>query len=393
MAESIRILVQRAVDSAVIAGAVTLVADADGILDAQGFGVCDAATGSPMPVDALFWVASMSKPVTGTAAMLLVDEGLLDLDKPIATYLPEWTDQMMIAQGKDLPAGTTVLVKPPRLPTIRDALSHTAGLPMGARPELMRSPHHSSAITIDRFSLAHAASVYALTPLATPPGSTYSYSNIGINAVGRVIEVVTGQDFAVFVHKRLLQPLGMKDTTFWPSMEQIGRLSKCYTARREGEERQRQVPLPQLTPPYGSRRRGPSPAGGYFSTAADYARFGRMLLREGELDGTRYLSKSSVRELSRSQTGELGVQYGLGFQCGASGTASGSAVSPGHGASGFGHGGAVGTELWVDPAAGKVTVFMVHQDGGFGAEGAQLRPSFKALGVALTRTGLAAASL
>jgi CubicO group peptidase (beta-lactamase class C family) len=284
----IRRLVQSAVDDRLIAGAVALVADAEGVLNAQCFGTADAARGRAMQPDAMFWVASMSKPVTGAAAMLLVDEGLLDLDAPIATYLEEFTDQLMVAADEDdsddSPGSTrTVLVAPPRPPTVRDALSHTAGLPFGAKPEVLASPHHTSVITVDRFSLAHAASVYALTPLMTPPGSAYAYSNAGINTVGRIIEVLSGQSFAAFVDARLLQPLGMKDTTFWPSMEQISRLSKCYAPRREGEAEQPEVPIPQLTPPYGSRERGPSPAGGYFSTAADYSRFGRMLLRGGEL--------------------------------------------------------------------------------------------------------------
>ena len=310
-------------------------------------GLRNVAADDPMHENTLFWAASgLSKPLTAAAAMMLVDEGSLQLDAPLSEYLPELVGQ---------PLGSA---------TPRQALSHTAGLPFASAAELacgggarrfigskFASYRDSGDDCVyDEIGLSDAIRGYAREPLMSEPGERFLYSNAGINLVGRIIEVISGIDFADFVDARLLRPLGMRDTTLWPSAEQLRRLATSY-ANDGGRGPLGPVAFPQLTAPYSDRRRAASPAGGYFSTAADCARFGRMMLRGGELDGRRYLSADAVAQMTACATGA--ASYGLGW----------SVVADDDG--GFGHGGAMGSKLYVHPRAGRVAVLMVHQDGGF----------------------------
>lgn len=338
------------VDSHTLAGAVTLVANKEKVLAIDTVGYSDVAAGVPMKADCLFWIASMSKPMTATALMMLVDEGKVNVDDPVEKYLPEFKGQMLLAeQDKD----HVTLKKPSRAILVRDVLSHTSGMPFMSRVE------HK----IDSWSLKEAAVSYALTPLNTEPGAKYAYSNAGINIAGRIIEVVSGMPYEDFMDKRLLKPLGMKDTTFWPSESKLKHLAKSYkpnTAKDGFEE----IDVGQLTYPLTDRKRGPSPAGGYFSTAKDVGIFGRMLLNGGELDGKRYISEASLKVMTSKQTGALENGYGFGFS-----------VDKGSGA--FGHGGAYATDLWVDPAKGLVYVYMVQAAGYPNKDGGKINPTFR----------------
>jgi CubicO group peptidase (beta-lactamase class C family) len=176
---SITAALQPFVDSHSLARAVTLVSSKDKVLTVDVVGFADIAAKKPMTPDSLFWIASMSKPITGTAVMILVDEGKVSIDDPVEKYLPEFAGQMVnIAQSGDL----VILKKPARPITIKDVLSHTSGLPHLSRAEKQ----------IDMLTLKEAGISYALTPLMFEPGSKYQYSNAGINTAGRVIEVVSG---------------------------------------------------------------------------------------------------------------------------------------------------------------------------------------------------------
>jgi CubicO group peptidase (beta-lactamase class C family) len=201
-----------------------------------------------------------------------------------------------------------------------------------------------------------------MTPLQSEPGSKYQYSNAGINTAGRIIEVVSGMAYEDFLDKRLLGPLGMKDTTFWPSEEQLGRLAKSYrpnAAKTSLEE----TTITQLKYPLSDRRRQPMPAGGLFSTAADVGRFCRMMLNGGALDGKRYLSEAAVAQMTSKQTGEaIKEGYGLGWSTGGGG---------------YGHGGAYATNMTIDAKRRLITVFLV-QHAGFPGDGAKSQAAFRA---------------
>jgi CubicO group peptidase (beta-lactamase class C family) len=337
------------VDGRTLAGAVTLVADRDEVLSLEAVGFADVAAGKPMRTDALFWIASQSKPITATALMMLVDEGKVRLDDPVEKYLPEFKGQWLAAEQDE----DHVLLRKPGHPiTVREILSHTAGLPFKSA---MEQP------TLDLLPLRDAVRSYAMTPLQSEPGSKYQYSNAGINTAGRIIEVAGGMPYEEFLERRLFGPLGMKDTTFRPDEAQLARLAKSYRpdAEKTGLE---ETTVTQLKYPLDDRTRQPMPAGGLFSTAGDLGRFCRMILNGGVSEGRRYLSEAAVTEMTRRQTGEsLKESYGLGWSTGG-GT--------------FGHGGAYATNMTIDPRRGLITVFLV-QHAGFPGDGGKSQAAFR----------------
>jgi len=346
---SIAAALQPYVDSHVMAGAVTLVATKDKVLDVEAVGYADLAAKKPMTKDDIFWIASMTKPMTAAAFMMLVDEGKVNMDDPVEKYLPEFKGQMYIAE-KD--ADHVLLKKPTHPITLRNLLSHTSGL---SPTSTMETP------TLDLLPLDVAVRSHAAAPLKYDPSTSYEYSNAGINTAGRVIEVVTKMSYEKFLEERLFKPLGMKDTTFWPGNEQLKRLVKSYKAGKSGLE---EINISQLYYPLNDRiHRYPMPAGGLFSTAADVAKFGQMLLNGGVYKGKRYLSEAAVGEMTRKQTGDankVNYGYGLGLEGGA-----------------FGHGGAYKTNLNINPQLGLVTVFMVQQGSDWPTkEGDKIQPTF-----------------
>jgi CubicO group peptidase (beta-lactamase class C family) len=345
------------VDRHALAGAVTLVADKDKILSVETVGFADVAASKPMGADSVFWIASQSKPMTATALMMLVDEGKVRLDDPVEKYLPEFKGQWLAVERDN----KHVLLKRPEHPiTVREILSHTSGMPFKSA---MEEP------TLDLLPLREAVRSHAMTPLEFEPGSKYQYSNAGINTAGRIIEVASGNDYAEFMQKRLFEPLGMKDTTFWPSSEQLARLAKSYrpnAAKTDLEE----TTVTQLRYPLDDHKRQPMPAGGLFSTARDVGRFCQMILGHGVFEGKRYLSEASVEQMTTKQTGKhLKDGYGLGWSTGGGR---------------FGHGGAYSTNMTIDPARGLITVFMV-QHAGFPRDGNRSQAAFEQ--AALARFG------
>jgi CubicO group peptidase (beta-lactamase class C family) len=324
------------VDNHTLAGAVTLVADRDKVLSLEAVGYSDIAADRPMKTDAVFWIASMSKPITAAALMMLVDDGKVKLDDPVEKYLPEFKGQWVAISHDD---DYLLLRKPKRPMTVRQILSHTSGLPFKSA---MEEP------TLDVLPLRDAVRSYALTPLQSEPGSKWAYSNAGINTAGRIIEVVSGVSYEEFLDKRLFGPLGMKDTTFWPSDEQLARLAKSYKPNKDGTGLEETTIWALKYPLNDRKQRYPMPGGGLFATADDVGRFCRMVLNGGTLDGKRVLSESAVKEMTTKQTGEaLKDNYGLGWGTGAR-------VS---------HGGAYATNMMIDPKQGLVYVFMVQHNG------------------------------
>lgn len=346
---SVSAALQSFVESGSLAGAVTVVANKDTVLSLETVGFMDVGAKQAMKADSLFWIASMSKPITGTALMLLVDEGKLKLDDPIEKYLPEFKG-MWVAVEKD--ADHVLLKHPSRLVTIRDVMSHTSGMPFKSE---MEQP------TLDGLSLRDAVRSYAITPLQSEPGTKYQYSNAGINTGARIIEVVSGMNYEDFMDQRLFKPLGMKDTTFWPNEEQVSRLAKPYKPSAD-KTKLEETTISQLTYPLSERHnRYPMPAGGLFSTGADVATFCRMLLNGGELNGKRYLSEEALKTMTSKQTGDA-VKDGYGIGWSTNGMT-------------FGHGGALATNMTIDPQRGLITVFLV-QHAGFPGDGNKSQGAF-----------------
>ena len=300
------------VDKHQLAGAVVLVADKDKVLDTEAVGYANVAAKKPMRTDCLFWIASQSKPITAAALMMLVDEGKVKLDDPVEKYLPEFRGQMLVANRDN----EHVLLRKPKHPiTVRNVLSHTSGLPFKSPIETPR---------LDLLPLEYRVRSYAMVPLDFEPDTRNAYANAGINTAGRIIEVVSGMPYEKFLDQRLFQPLGMKDTTFWPSGERLQRLAKAHRPGKNGLE---ECQIDQLTYPLDDPKRQPMPAGGLFSTAADVSLFYRMLANNGALAGRRFLSEQAVRDMTTPQPGN--PNYGLGM-----------GVNPEQ----FGHGGAYATD-------------------------------------------------
>lgn len=331
--KSVSEAVKPLVDSKALPGAVMLVASKDKVLCVEAIGYADVGAGRPMLVDAIFWIASMSKPITAAALMILVDEGKVKLDDPVEKYLPEFKNLRVAEKGKDLQKANHPI-------TVREVLSHTSGLGFRSKAE---QP------TIDVLPLKDAVLSYPKEPLEYQPGTNYKYSNQGINVAGRIVEVVSGMPFEEFLQKRMFGPLGMKDTTFTPSAAQLKRLATSYKANKD-KNAWETTTVTALKYPLDGPGRYPCPGGGLFSTAKDCGAFCQMLLNGGTYNGKRILSESAVKELAKRQTGsDLKTSYGLGFAVGGDT---------------FGHGGAYATNMQIDTKRGLVTVWMVQQTGG-----------------------------
>jgi CubicO group peptidase (beta-lactamase class C family) len=344
-----------------ISGAVTLVGHRGRIVAHEAVGVSDLKTGRAMKKDDLFWIASMTKPIVGAAVLMLQDEGRLSVIDPVEKHLPEFKGQWMIESRSST---NMSLVRAPRAITIRDLLTHTSGLNEAPSPR----PHAT---------LAELVMAYSQLPLKFPPGSKWEYCNSGINTLGRIVEVVSGEPFAEFLQKRFFDPLDMDDTTFWPTARQVKRVAKSYEPNANGE-------LVEVTPFFvrgelTDRRRTPLPAGGLYSTAEDVAKFYFMMLNRGEAGGRRYLSHAAVEELTRTQTGELrtgftdGMSFGYGFAVVKEPRGVTRLLTPGT----FGHGGAYGTQVWADPKRDLVMVLMLQRSKLPNADASPMRDVFQ----------------
>jgi CubicO group peptidase (beta-lactamase class C family) len=348
-AKDLASVVQPFVDRHELAGAVLLVASKDKVLDLETVGFADVKAHKAMRPDDLFWIASQSKPMTATALMMLVDEGKINVEDPVEKYLPEFKGQMLAVERD---AQHVVLRKPAHPIKVREILSHTSGLPF-------KSPMEEP--TLDQLRLRDAVRSYTLVSLEFEPGTRYQYSNAGINTAGRIVEVVSGVPYEQFMEQRLFKPLGMKDTTFWPSASQLKRLAGSYKPNDE-KTGLVETSVTQLQYPLDDRRRQPMPAGGLFSTARDVSLFCRMVLNGGTLNGKRYLSESAVEQMTSKQTGEA-VKDGYGFGWSTTGST-------------FGHGGAYATNMEIDKSRGLITVWMV-QHAGFPGNGGQALAAFR----------------
>ena len=343
-----------------IAGAVTAVVTLDRTLHLESTGHADLASNRLMTPDTLFWIASMTKPVTGVAIMMLQDDGKLKLSDPVANYIPEFA-------GLKSPSG-----QPANL-TIIQILTHTSGLGEASGPAAQSAS-----------TLADLVPVWLAAKMQFEPGTQWKYCQSGINLAGRIVEVVSGLSFNAFLQQRLFDPLGMTDTTFYPTKAQRARLATAYAKNKDAGL----VPVPPRAG-FGAPEHPPQGNGGLFSTPQDYARFCQLLLGQGTVGSQRLLSPAAVKSLASIHTGEIptgffqteqwgkrGANYGWGV-----GTCILRTPHPGHGEmlspGSYGHGGAWGTQAWIDPVKGVAYLLFVQRSNFPNSDGSDVRLGFQ----------------
>ena len=338
-----------------VAGVVTLVVDRGQALDLQAIGQADVAGGTPMRPDTIFWIASMTKPVTGVAVMMLQDEGKLSVEDPVGKYVPE-LKELKTRDGKLANV------------TLRHLLTHTSGMGEANSDQSRKAE-----------KLVDLIPVYAAQPVKFEPGSRWEYCQSGINTLGRIVEVVSGKPFEVFLQERLFGPLGMKDTTFYLSDAQVSRLARSYERTGDGQLKEKPIFILDGHSPR-SRTRYPAANGGLFSTAPDYGRFCQMLLNQGSLEGAQYLKPETWKQMASLQTPEsikTGFTEGNGWGFGVCVVRKPQGVtamlSPGT----FGHGGAYGTQAWIDPVKGVAYVLMTQRSNFPNSDASDLRRAFQ----------------
>ena len=365
----IRERMQGFVDQKIISGAVTCVGSKEGVAHLEAVGLQKIETKQPMPKDALFRIASMTKPITAIGIMILQEEGKLSVDDPVEKHLPEFRGQRIVAARE---GETVTLKKPSRVITLRDLLTHTSGLP-GGFPVGLADLYQTRNRT-----LAEAVLVSSQQPLDFEPGSKWAYCNAGIDTLGRVIEVTSGQSFEEFLNTRVFRPLGMNDTACFPTEQQTPRIADLYDSKN-GELIAANRPI--VGPATGAKH--PIPAGGLYSTAADLAKLYQAMLNAGRLSSTRILSPESVLTMTKVQTGDLpcgfvpGMGFGYGWAVVKEPQGITATVSPGT----FGHGGAFGTQAWIDPQQDLFVILLIQRVGLPNADGSDLRRELQQIAV------------
>jgi CubicO group peptidase (beta-lactamase class C family) len=341
------------VEEGKIPGAVTLVARCGKVVHLGTAGLADIEANVPTTTNTLFAIASMTKPIAATAVMILQDEGRLSVDDPVAGHIPSFND-VSLEGGK-----------PERPLTIRLLLTHTSGL--------TGSQHCAD-------SLEKTVEKLAEQKLSFEPGTRWQYSP-GMNVCGRIVEVVANQPLDAFLTERIFEPLGMRGTTFLPTVKQRKRLATIYRPGAKKGSLKRDKHWFEDYPV--DVKAVPSPSGGLFSTAADMATFYQMILNGGELNGKRIVSKRAVRQMLTVQTGNLatgftpGNGWGLGWCVVRKPQGVTDMLSPGS----FGHGGAFGTQGWVDPQKQMIFVLMIARKRFGNSDASTIRRDFQQLAV------------
>lgn len=357
---------QGLVDQGVTAGYVTLAARHGRVAHVSAIGKKDIASGQPMAADTMFRIFSMTKPVTAVAMMILHDQGLWSPDDPIEKHLPAFAGAKVFGgMGED---GKPVLIAADHPPTLRELLTHTAGLTYGREPMDGLEKLYEAADVWRSADLAEMAAKLGRLPLAYQPGTRWIYS-LAMDVQGAIIEKLSGQTLPAFMQEKIFGPLGMADTGFHTPPEKKARLATLYrTSRSRGLVALEGNPL---LPDHDRVPALASGGGGLISTAGDYARFAQMLANGGEFAGRRIVSTAAVRQMMTNQLSEemLAARYGIGLQ----------QLRPGFG---FGYNGVVftdpetagvpaglgtyhwdgaaGTWFWVDPANDLIFVGMVQ---------------------------------
>ena len=350
------------VDRQTVAGAVTLVAHGNDIVEFDATGMADVEAGHAMQKDTIFQIMSMTKPVTAIGIMMLAEQGKLALRDPVEQYLPEFKGlRVRTTLGPDAARASV----PNHAITIRDLLTHTAGIQDYPGPPTIPDYARTMSVPLDE-----VVRQLAKQPLLFQPGTQWSYSSPGIEILGRIIEVCSGEKYVDFITEHMLQPLGMKDSFFFPPPDKISRIAMVY-AQKDGKLVR--SPASILGGDPTKYRQGavfPAPGWGLYSTAENLLHLYRMMLSDGVYQGHRYLSPFSVHVMTEPQTTGIhpvgwmrGTDYGLAWEV---------VTDPlgelaGHTKGTYGHGGAFGTQGWIDPNNKLISILLIQRSNG-GAE-------------------------
>jgi CubicO group peptidase (beta-lactamase class C family) len=345
---------QALVDNQTIPGAVALVARHGKVALLEAAGWRDFENRRPMQTDSIFQIMSMTKNFTGVAVMMLVEDGKIDLSRPIEDYLPEFRG----IQIEERRVGPNTVYPPKHPPTVWQLMDHTSGLGGDPEGELADNPRSM------RVPLAEAVRYYAHSHLFFEPGARWSYSNMGIATLGRLIEAISGEDYVHFLRAHILDPLGMNDTFIFPPEDKKDRIALVYKHAGGKLVRAGSDILAGDSAKYRQGAKYPAPEFGLYSTAPDLVKFYQMLLSGGEFEGKRYLSPQTIATMTRVFTPDVkpsgwmggGTGYGLTFEIVNEPQGTLLLHSPGT----FGHGGAFGTEGWMDPKNDLIRIMLVQ---------------------------------
>lgn len=356
---------REAVASGKIAGAVVYVARGGRAVVFEAFGALDVEKKVPMPTDAIFRIASMSKAVTTVAALLLLEEGRITLDAPVSRWIPSFAKTTVyVAPAKDAPAGTPGQVVPAKRPiTVRDLMTHTAGISYGtgALEDRYKAANAWWWYLSDKDeTLASFVDRLATLPFEAQPGERFVYG-FSTDVLGRVVEAASGQSLDAFLETRIFRPLKMPDTSFFLPPEKRDRLATVYGLTESGKiERAPEKGHTGQGAYVEGPRRCFSGGAGLLSTAADFGRFLQMLLNGGVLDGVRLLSPKTVALATSNHVGALYEEGRLGFGLGFEVTEKLGPAGRLDSAGAYGWGSAYYPRFFVDPQEKLVAFFLVQ---------------------------------
>ena len=351
-------VVQTEVDKREIPGVVALIARHGKVAYFRSFGMADREAGRAMSKDSLFRIASMSKPVTSVAVMILYEEGRLLLTDPVEQFIPEFKDPKVLVRSD---AGEATLVPAKRPITIRNLLNHTSGITYGDGPH---APYYQEAgmtvgLSPTEGTIGEMVKKLAALPLICQPGDEMHYG-MSTDVLGYLVEVVSGMPFDEFCRKRIFEPLGMKDTCFVLPSQKLNRLARTYRFDPDG----RMAPMDEDLS-YLVRQTYFSGGAGLVSSASDYVRFAQTILNKGQLEGTRILSPQTVELMTSNSIGDLyipfriiGDKFGYGFGIRTERGQYDELEPLGI----FGWDGAFYTRFWIDPRNDLIAVFMSQVD-------------------------------
>jgi CubicO group peptidase (beta-lactamase class C family) len=361
-------VVQRYIDAREISGAVTVVSRKGRVAHFEAQGQMDIERNMAMRKDGIFRMASMTKPVIGVAILMMMEEGKVRLTDPVARFIPEFKGSKVAMERPGTPGGgrgAGAGQPPPEIYTIpasrditvRDLLTHTSGLASGgagSREASRLAPRDTSS------NLAAYMPKLGPAPLDFQPGTQWRYSALaGIETLGRIVEVASGQTLDVFLEQRIFDPLGMKDTAFFPTEDRLPRVVTLYNRTPKGLEKTE-------TPAWLATKTFFSGGGGLWSTAEDYLQFAQMLVNGGELNGKRLLGPRTVQLMASNHVGDLysqagaarrGMGFGLTVEVVADPVEANRRQSKGS----FGWDGAFGTHFWVDPEEKLTGILLIQQ--------------------------------
>lgn len=346
------------VDDHTVSGVVTMILHNGKVVEFDAEGMADIEANRPMRKDSIFQIMSMTKPFTGVAIMMLAEEGKLALRDPLEKYIPEFHGLRVATTAGP---NATRLGEPDRLVTIRDLMTHTAGI-FDYAPNEIKDYNQQMNIP-----LSELMKTFAKQALLFQPGTRWSYSSPGIDILGRVIEVCSGQKYDEFIQQRILTPLGMKDSFFYPDAAHINRIAMVY---ENHDGKLSPAPATILGGDPAKHRQGavyPAPAWGLHSTAEDLSHFYQMMLNGGTYQGKRYISKFSVDLMTEIHTNDIehagwlgGSGYGLTWEV----VKNAYGELDGHSLGTYGHGGAFGTQGWIDPKKNLITIMLIQRSNG-----------------------------